>query len=168
MKRKLWPWLLILTSLAAIVVLSACGGQADEPSAEPAGPTATAAADLPEFSKNYYDVKNVVLYLDLYGELPPNYITKEEARKLGWKGGPVEKYSPGAAIGGDRFSNREGQLPEAAGRTYTECDIDTNGGLPRGTKRLIFSNDWLYFYTTDHYQTFTELTVTDDFEVIQK
>ena len=50
-------------------------------------------------------------------------------------------------------------LPEADGRTYTECDINTNGADSRGAERLIFSNDGLYFYTSDHYASFTELTV---------
>ena len=56
-------------------------------------------------------------------------------------------------------------LPEAKGRTYTECDIDTDGCGSRGARRLIFSSDGLYFYTTDHYETFREVTVTDDYEV---
>ena len=108
---------------------------------------------------SYYDAESVVLYLDTYGHLPDNYITKSEARALGWEGGSVEVYRPGAAIGGDRFGNREGLLPEADGRTYTECDINTNGADSRGAERLIFSNDGLYFYTSDHYASFTELTV---------
>ena len=62
-------------------------------------------------------------------------------------------------IGGDRFGNREGLLPEQTGRSYTECDINTDGADSRGAERLIFSNDGLYFYTSDHYASFTELTV---------
>lgn len=122
--------------------------------------------DLPEYGKYYYDVKNVVLYLDAYGELPPNYITKNEARDLGWEGGSVEDYLEGAAIGGDRFGNYEGILPEADGRAYTECDIDTDGYPSRGSRRLVFSNDGLYFYTSDHYESFDEVTITADGEVV--
>ena len=107
----------------------------------------------------YYDLEHVVLYLDRYGVLPDNYITKDEARALGWEGGSVEVYQEGAAIGGDRFGNREGLLPEQTGRSYTECDINTDGADSRGAERLIFSNDGLYFYTSDHYASFTELTV---------
>ena len=116
----------------------------------------------------YYDLEHVVLYLDRYGVLPDNYITKDEARELGWEGGSVENYLDGAAIGGDRFGNREGLLPEAAGRSYTECDIDTDGQTSRGAKRLVFSNDGLYFYTEDHYETFDELYVTETQEVAWK
>lgn len=126
----------------------------------------TANDNLPIQGEYYYDLVNVVLYLEIYDELPPNYITKNEAQRLGWEGGSVEKYKEGAAIGGDSFGNREGLLPKADGRSYTECDIDTNGYSSRGSRRLVFSNDGLYFYTSDHYESFSEVTVTEDYEVI--
>ncbi len=122
--------------------------------------------DLPEYGEYYYDLENVVLYLEIYDELPQNYITKKEAEALGWEGGSVEKYKEGAAIGGDTFGNREGLLPEEKGRRYTECDIDTDGYGSRGSRRLVFSNDGLYFYTSDHYESFSEVLVTEEYEVI--
>ena len=121
---------------------------------------------LPEYGEYYYDLENVVLYLYLYDELPDNYITKSQARDLGWSGGSVEDYQYGAAIGGDRFGNREGLLPEASGRSYTECDLNTLGLGSRGAERLVFSSDGLFFYTDDHYESFSEVTVTEDLEVI--
>lgn len=105
----------------------------------------------------YYSKEAVSRYLNEYGKLPSNFITKSEAQKLGWTGGSVEAYKPGYAIGGDVFSNREGLLPTADGRTYYECDIDTNGQSTRGAKRIVYSNDGLIFYTDDHYETFTQL-----------
>ena len=105
----------------------------------------------------YNSKDDVSLYLHLYDHLPSNYITKGEARDLGWSGGSVEVYAPGCAIGGDRFGNREGLLPKADGRTYYECDIDTTGKTSRGAKRIIFSNDGLICYTEDHYESFTQL-----------
>lgn len=105
----------------------------------------------------YYSAEDVSLYIHTYGRLPDNYITKSEARSLGWEGGSVEYYAPGCAIGGDLFYNYEGQLPDAPGRIYYECDIDTDGYRRRGAKRLVFSDDGLIFYTTDHYETFTTL-----------
>ena len=137
--------------------------------AGPSGTGKSSTADArdwaPEYGEYYYDVENVVLYLTAYDELPPNYITKDEARDLGWSGGSVEKYLDGAAIGGDRFGNYEGQLPEAKGRTYTECDIDTDGYGSRGARRLVFSNDGLFFYTRNHYEHFDQVYVTEDYEV---
>lgn len=102
----------------------------------------------------YYSKEDVALYLYTYGYLPANFITKDEARALGWEGGSVENYAPGCAIGGDRFGNREGLLPEADGRIYYECDIDTDGASSRGAKRIVFSNDGLIYYTEDHYESF--------------
>ena len=105
----------------------------------------------------YYSAEDVALYLVTYGHLPENFITKEEARDLGWEGGSVERYAEGCAIGGDKFGNREGLLPRADGRQYYECDIDTDGADSRGAKRLVFSNDGLIYYTDDHYESFTLL-----------
>ncbi len=102
----------------------------------------------------YYSKEDVSLYLVTYGELPDNYITKDEARDLGWTGGSVEDYAPGYAIGGDVFQNKEGLLPKAMGRTYYECDIDTDGYYSRGSRRIVFSNDGLIYYTHDHYESF--------------
>ena len=123
-------------------------------------PNADIQADI-EYGEAYYNLEHVVLYLDAFGELPPNYITKSQARSLGWEGGPVEAFFHGGAIGGDSFGNREGLLPESDGRYYTECDIDTLGASSRGAKRLVFSNDGLYFYTDDHYESFTQVYIDD-------
>lgn len=104
------------------------------------------------YGEYYYDLDNVVLYLDTYGELPENYITKAEARALGWEGGSVEVWQEGAAIGGDTFGNREGLLPDG---DWIECDIDTDGANSRGASRLVFDLDLgLYYFTDDHYESF--------------
>ena len=96
--------------------------------------------------------EDVALYIHTYGCLPDNFITKNEARKLGWEGGSLEPYAPGMCIGGDRFGNYEGLLPED--REYTECDIDTLGAKSRGAKRIVFSDDGLIYYTDNHYESF--------------
>lgn len=118
------------------------------------------------YGEYYYDVENVVLYLDTYGELPENYMTKEEAEDLGWEGGSVEQYQDGAAIGGDRFGNYEKLLPDSE---WIECDIDTEDERSRGAKRLVFSlEDGLYYYTDDHYESFVEVYITEDGQVEYK
>ena len=98
--------------------------------------------------------EEVALYIHTYGRLPDNFITKKEAQALGWPGGSLEPYAPGKCIGGSRFGNYEGLLPEKDGRTYTECDIDTLGAESRGAMRIVFSNDGLIYYTGDHYESF--------------
>lgn len=138
-----------------------------EPSNDPEATQATEPQDTAPIQEDeppaidedgwYYSAEDVALYLYTYGKLPENFITKNEARELGWEGGSVEKYAPGYAIGGDTFGNREGLLPKASGRVYYECDIDTNGSNSRGAKRIVFSNDGLIYYTDDHYESFTLL-----------
>ncbi len=99
---------------------------------------------------------DVALYIYIYGKLPQNFITKNEARKLGWEGGGLEEYAPGKCIGGDRFGNYEELLPIKEGRSYKECDIDTLGKSSRGAKRIVYSNDGLIYYTEDHYESFVQ------------
>ena len=103
---------------------------------------------------SYSSKEDVALYIHTYGKLPPNYITKKEAGKLGWQGGSVEQYAPGKCIGGSRFGNYEGLLPEG---NYKECDIDTLGKKSRGAKRLVYSDDGRIYYTEDHFESFTQL-----------
>ena len=114
-------------------------------------PTQAAAIDEEGW---YYSAEEVALYLVTYGCLPENFITKDEARDLGWTGGSVEYYAPGCAIGGDRFYNYDGMLPGGSGTYYYECDIDTDGYKSRGAKRLVFTYEGDIYYTDDHYETF--------------
>ncbi len=102
----------------------------------------------------YTTKEDVALYIHTYGKLPANFITKKQARSMGWSGGSLENYAPGMCIGGDRFGNYEGTLPRG---NYHECDINTLGKKKRGAERLIYSDDGRIYYTDDHYETFTLL-----------
>lgn len=113
---------------------------------------------LPE-DGSYTSAEDVAAYLVTYGHLPGNFITKKEARTLGWEGGSLEPYAPGCCIGGDRFGNYEGTLPEG---DYHECDIDTLGADRRGAKRLVYSDDGRIYYTENHYESFTLLYGEED------
>jgi len=106
----------------------------------------------PTLDKNgiFTTKEDVALYIHLYKCLPRNFITKRQAQGVNLK-------AENKCIGGDRFHNREGILPKAKGRTYTECDIDTLGKSSRGPKRIVFSNDGLIYYTSNHYQSFVLL-----------
>ena len=103
---------------------------------------------------SYTTRDDVALYIHVYGKLPSNFITKKEAEKLGWTGGSLEPYAPGKCIGGGRFGNYEGVLPQG---NYKECDIDTLGKKSRGAKRIVYSDDGRIYYTADHYESFTQL-----------
>ena len=100
----------------------------------------------------------VVRYLVEHGRLPDSYITKHQARDLGWDAaeGNLQDVAPGKSIGGDKFMNREGDLPSAAARQYFEADLNYHGGH-RGPERLIYSNDGVVFVTRDHYHSFHQV-----------
>lgn len=102
--------------------------------------------------------QTVVNYVREHGRLPDYYITKSQARSQGWdaRDGNLCSVLPGRAIGGDRFSNREKQLPQAKGRQWFEADINYRCGH-RGAERLLYSDDGLIYITNDHYQRFTEV-----------
>ena len=93
-----------------------------------------------------------------FGKLPDYYITKDEAKMLGWvsKKGNLAEVAPGKMIGGDEFSNEEDLLPPAPGRIWYECDIDYEDGY-RNNYRLVYSNDGLIFKTDAHYDRFIEI-----------
>lgn len=103
--------------------------------------------------ESYSSKEEVAAYLNEYGHLPDNFITKKEAAALGWdsKKGNLWEVAPGKSIGGDHFGNYEGILPSE--KNYKECDIDYSGGR-RGAKRIVFSDDGCIYYTEDHYETF--------------
>ena len=110
---------------------------------------------------HYTSKEEVALYIHTYGKLPSNFISKNEAEELGWKkkqgeAGQLHVVAPGMSIGGSRFGNYEGLLPEAKGRKYYECDINYVKGN-RGAERIVYSNDGLIFYTGDHYESFEQL-----------
>ena len=160
MKRNK-KWLIILQLLlAAALLFAAFGVQADNgqeaaiPAGAQAGITDAATAEPLDIYGAYTTKEDVALYLYQYGVLPDNFITKAEARSLGWDGGSLEPYAPGMCIGGSYFGNYEGLLPEMSGRLYAECDINTLGENSRGAERIVYSNDGLIYYTGDHYETF--------------
>ena len=128
------------------------------PTEVPTATTAPTATPVPIDEHGTYTSRDdVALYIHLFGHLPDNFISKTKARKLGWNGGSLEPYAPGKCIGGGEYLNLEGMLPEAPGRIYHECDIDTLGARKRGAKRIVWSNDGLIYYTDDHYESFTLL-----------
>ena len=130
-----------------------------EDSAEPTPePTPTPTPELID-EYGWYDApEDVAEYIHTYGKLPENFISKNEARDLGWVSseGNLWDVAYGMSIGGDKFGNREGLLPDAKGRTWYECDVNYSGGF-RGDERIVYSNDGLIYYTDDHYESFTQL-----------
>ena len=176
---KRWLYALLAALLSVVMLLSACtqedadllgdiltilteteslgSGNTDDDRTNDASDI-TVPDDLPSVleDKFYSSKEDVSEYLHLYGHLPENYLTKNEASDLGWVSskGNLWEVAPGMSIGGDKFGNREGILPK--GKQYYECDIDYNGGY-RNEKRIVYTRDGWIYYTEDHYETFEQL-----------
>lgn len=146
---KLWLAFLLLWSM----LLGGCGGTEIQGSDSQ---TVEAVTIEVEEGGSYTTPEEVALYLHTYGELPDNFITKKEAEELGWdsKEGNLWEVAEGMSIGGDKFGNREGLLPEED--TYHECDVNYTGGY-RGGERIVYSEDGDIYYTADHYESFEQL-----------
>ena len=136
--------ILTLIVLAAALLLGGCNGWNDA-----ADEAHTGAITAPQA---------IADYIFEHGKLPDNFITKKEAEALGWDSSrnDVSDVAPGKSIGGDRFGNYEGLLPDAPGRTWKEADANYVSGN-RGAERIVFSNDGLVYYTKDHYESFTQM-----------
>ena len=143
----------VTDSAASDLADVAGSGETDDAQGADAQEEASAEAAIDE-DGSYTSKEEVALYLHTYEKLPSNFITKKEAKSLGWEGGSLEAYAPGKCIGGDRFGNYEGVLPDG---DYHECDIGTLGKSSRGAKRIVYSDDGRIYYTDDHYETFEQL-----------
>ena len=140
-------------------------GTADAPDALPTATIAAALTDSPTSAQTQAPQQTAITapqdiadYIFAHGTLPDNFLTKNEARQLGWDSSQnyVSDVAPGYSIGGDKFGNYEGLLPDASGRKWYEADANYTAG-PRGAERILYSSDGLVYYTNDHYQTFTEM-----------
>ena len=113
---------------------------------------------------------SVAAYLCKFGVLPQNYVNKATGKVLyeeetgnvfsKWNFNPWTTI--GVMIGGDTFNNYADDpnpdyyhpsLPEGS---YQEADVDYYAEN-RGTKRLVYADECVIYWTVDHYETFTLL-----------
>ncbi len=148
----------------SVALLSACTTSAP---AEEETPEESGALEITPFEASHGDVEvilgetyasaeEVALYIHAFDRLPINYRTKNEAENIGWVAseGNLWDVCEGCLIGGDRFSNFEGVLPEND-RQYYAADVNYDGGY-RGAYRLVYTYDSVVYYTDDHYDSFTK------------
>src|SRR5690625_3420897 len=97
MKQRVYLFIISLI----ITILTACAAIGDT------------NAEINE-DNSYTSKDEVALYIHTFNKLPNNYISKSEANELGWKAseGNLWEVTDKKSIGGDRFGNREGHLPE--------------------------------------------------------
>lgn len=168
---------LLALLLAAALLLSACSAGTTETTKQkkenssraavtetvrPTGAPTDAPEEPTEAPGPIIEPQRIADYLFEYGELPENFITKKEAKALGWKSGTnyLSDVAPGKSIGGDVFGNYEGRLPQDKGLKYHEADCWYTEG-PRTSDRIIYSTDGRIWYTEDHYQTFVEMSPSE-------
>ncbi len=169
MKKQMWRRLLALAVVGLVLFAQAAlaaGGGRNTPTPAPAAETpapqsAAGMTPTPVPEGPIIDPQSIADYLFAHGELPDNFITKKEARALGWDSSRnyLSDVAPGMSIGGDYFGNYEGRLPVEQGVEYHEADCWYTGGK-RNAYRVIYSNQGRVWYTEDHYETFTELFPT--------
>jgi len=132
-----WAWL--IGTIGLLIILAGCQGSPSQDTGRQTGPgisapeTANPVTPPPpgqappattsggvtvNRGQSYSTRDEVAAYIHLYHALPPNYITKGQAQKLGWDNtkGNLWQVSDHKSIGGDVFGNREGLLPKAPGR----------------------------------------------------
>lgn len=105
---------------------------------------------------NVIELSGIVRSLRDQGALPAKFLTKREARALGWQPGRAFNDIAdlrGRALGGDHFGNYEKRLP--AGK-YFEADLDYLG-LKRNAKRLVYEDHEHLYVTIDHYESFEQV-----------
>ena len=88
--------------------------------------------------------------------LPPQV---DEVLEAIGKGGPFNH----PAKDGSRFGNYENNLPRKARNYYREYTVDTPGVSSRGARRIVTgggtdTNPDVYYYTSDHYDSFCLVT----------
>ncbi len=68
------------------------------------------------------------------------------------KGGPYPYAKDGAV-----FGNREARLPKQKRGYYREYTVKTPGERTRGARRIVAGREGEYWYTDDHYATFSRI-----------
>ena len=113
-----------------------------KPTAPPQEPTSSPVKESGEYSSR----DEVALYIHLFGHLPANFITKKQARELGWQGGGLQDFAPGCSIGG-QVRQLRGAFA-ASGRTvlYRMRYRHLRSTLTRGKTHSFFERriDFLY------------------------
>ena len=126
----------LLACLALVLALTGCAGGT------------TAATETPTTAAHSETGTSGLPTVPL-SSLPPE---AQQAYEVIEQGGPY-KYRQDDAV----FGNREGNLPDEDYGWYREYTVVTPGSSDRGARRFVVGEDGTYYYTDDHYQSFSEV-----------
>lgn len=149
---------------------SSLGGEVDVPASSSSENSLSNIYEAVVENGIYTTRDSVAAYLCKFGVLPKNYVNKATGKILYEEetGNAFSKwnFNPwttiGVMIGGDTFNNYADDpnpdyyhpsLPEGS---YREADVDYYAEN-RGTKRLVYADECVIYWTADHYETFTLL-----------
>lgn len=135
---------LILVALLGLV--AGCGG-ADPAPSDPTGTTTATAS--PTGGGGDTDPESGLPWVE-ESALPPE---ARDTLALIDKGGPF----PYPDRDGVVFENREGVLPDKPSGYYHEYTVPTPGSEDRGARRIVTGRDGQFYYTADHYDSFSRI-----------
>jgi len=157
----------LLAFLFSVLFLFACGEvstperDTSSSSGIKSSSSQTNILDAVQETGKYTTKDSVAAYIHKFQKLPSNYVNKATGQALyeEYTGNTWTKwnFNPwlilGVMIGGDYFGNDEGLLPTG---NYKECDVDYHDSS-RGTKRLVYTDAGLVYYTANHYESFNQV-----------
>jgi ribonuclease T1 len=161
--RQRYRWMVLLAAAAILLVSmfipadrdgtdpSAGSGTGDAPSSsEPLPQLDEAVSDAPTTFPSTGSASGLPLVR--LGDLPP-----EAARtiELIEAGGPF----PEPEHDGGVFGNREELLPDQSFGYYREYTVPTPGAYGRGARRIVAGSPGEYYWTDDHYSSFSRVEV---------
>lgn len=150
--------MILRTALVALLaVLAGCGTTTTTPgAAETTAVASTATNQVPatpsKKATQSQDAKSRGASGLPVVELRSLPIEARQTYELIWDGGPFP-YRQDDQV----FGNREGLLPTAGYGWYREYTVRTPGSPDRGARRFVVSDDNVFYYTDDHYDSFREV-----------
>lgn len=135
---------ILLVVAAVLWALTGCSSGSASPTATVTETVTVTAGATPAETQATSGLPTVAL-----SSLPPE---AQQTYELIEQGGPYP-YRQDDAV----FGNRERNLPDEDYGWYREYTVITPGSGDRGARRFVVGEDGTYFYTDDHYNSFSEV-----------
>lgn len=160
--RQRYRWVVLLSAAAILLVSMFIPGDRDgtDPSAGSGAGDAQSSTPLPQLDEAVSDAPTTFPSTGSAGGLPLvrlSDLPPEAARtiELIESGGPF----PEVEHDGGVFGNREELLPDRPDGYYREYTVPTPGSYDRGARRIVAGSPGEYYWTDDHYRSFSRVEV---------